>query len=200
MRAAGRAAVLVDTHRAAGDFDVLAFNLSAELVYTNLLNCVDLAGVPVRSERPRADAPARDRRRPLHLQPRAAGRLRRLRSCIGDGEEVDRRDRRGRRRVEARRPRRAARRVLRELATIAGRLRARRCTTSTYDGPTIARRSRPAFADVPARRRQAHRRRPRRLAVPEATSSCRSSRSCTTGSTSRSSAAAPAAAASARPG
>jgi radical SAM family uncharacterized protein len=39
----------VDTHRAAGDFDILAFNLSAELVYTNLLNCVDLAGVPVRA-------------------------------------------------------------------------------------------------------------------------------------------------------
>src|SRR3954463_2742950 len=42
----------VDTHRAAGEFDVLAFNLSAELVYTNVLNCIDLAGVPVRgSER-----------------------------------------------------------------------------------------------------------------------------------------------------
>jgi radical SAM family uncharacterized protein len=40
----------VDTHRAAADFDLIAFNLSAELVYTNLLNCVDLAGVPVRSE------------------------------------------------------------------------------------------------------------------------------------------------------
>jgi radical SAM family uncharacterized protein len=40
----------VDTHRAASDFDVLAFNLSAELVYTNVLNCIDLAGVPVRSE------------------------------------------------------------------------------------------------------------------------------------------------------
>ncbi|MEY2570957.1 MAG: hypothetical protein QOE63_1307, partial [Acidimicrobiaceae bacterium] len=40
----------VDTHRAAGEFDVLAFNLSAELVYTNLLNLVDLAGVPVRNE------------------------------------------------------------------------------------------------------------------------------------------------------
>ena len=39
----------VDTHRAAGDFDVLAFNLSAELVYTNVLNCIDLAGVPVRA-------------------------------------------------------------------------------------------------------------------------------------------------------
>src|SRR5215510_8055211 len=38
----------VDTHRPAGDFDLLAFNLSAELTYTNLLNCVDLAGVPVR--------------------------------------------------------------------------------------------------------------------------------------------------------
>src|SRR3954447_3594983 len=39
----------VDTHTAAGDFDVLAFNLSAELVYTNVLNCIDLAGAPVRS-------------------------------------------------------------------------------------------------------------------------------------------------------
>jgi radical SAM family uncharacterized protein len=40
----------VDTHRSAAEFDVLAFNLSAELVYTNLLNCVDLAGVPVRND------------------------------------------------------------------------------------------------------------------------------------------------------
>lgn len=39
----------VDTHRPARDFDVIAFNLSAELVYTNVLNCIDLAGVPVRS-------------------------------------------------------------------------------------------------------------------------------------------------------
>ena len=40
----------VDTHRPASDFDVIAFNLSAELVYTNVLNCLDLAGVPVRAE------------------------------------------------------------------------------------------------------------------------------------------------------
>ncbi|HEX4984125.1 MAG TPA: TIGR03960 family B12-binding radical SAM protein [Ilumatobacteraceae bacterium] len=39
----------VDTHRAAGEFDVFAFNVSAELVYTNVLNMLDLAGVPVRS-------------------------------------------------------------------------------------------------------------------------------------------------------
>jgi radical SAM family uncharacterized protein len=39
----------VDTHRPASDFDVLAFNLSAELTYTNLLDMVDLAGCPLRA-------------------------------------------------------------------------------------------------------------------------------------------------------
>src|SRR5258706_442482 len=60
MRAARVPLFSVDTHRAAPDFDVLAFNLSAELVYTNLLNLVDLAGGPVvRSVTPRyADVPA----------------------------------------------------------------------------------------------------------------------------------------------
>jgi radical SAM family uncharacterized protein len=47
----------VDTHRAAGDFDVLAFNLSAELTYTNLLNCIDLAGIPVRAADRRPEHP-----------------------------------------------------------------------------------------------------------------------------------------------
>lgn len=40
----------VDSHRPASDFDVLAFNLSAELVYTNVLNAIDLAGVAIRNE------------------------------------------------------------------------------------------------------------------------------------------------------
>src|SRR6516225_2144761 len=39
----------LETHRPARAFDVLAFNLSAELVYTNLLNCLELAGVAVRA-------------------------------------------------------------------------------------------------------------------------------------------------------
>lgn len=39
----------VDSHRPASDFDILAFNVSAELTYTNVLNMVDLAGCPVRS-------------------------------------------------------------------------------------------------------------------------------------------------------
>ncbi len=38
----------VDTHRSADEFDLIAFNLSSELVYTNVLNCLDLAGVPLR--------------------------------------------------------------------------------------------------------------------------------------------------------
>ncbi|MFO7591316.1 MAG: TIGR03960 family B12-binding radical SAM protein [Acidimicrobiia bacterium] len=50
MRARALPLFSVDTHRDARAFDVLAFNLSAELVYTNVLNCIDLAGVAVRNE------------------------------------------------------------------------------------------------------------------------------------------------------
>jgi radical SAM family uncharacterized protein len=49
MRAQGVPLFSVDTHAPASEFDLLAFNLSAELVYTNVLNCIDLAGAPVRS-------------------------------------------------------------------------------------------------------------------------------------------------------
>jgi radical SAM family uncharacterized protein len=49
MRAEGVPLFSVEHHTPGHEFDVLAFNLSAELTYTNLLNCVDLAGVPVRS-------------------------------------------------------------------------------------------------------------------------------------------------------
>src|ERR1039458_8942242 len=48
MRGAGVPLFSVENHFPAGIFDVLAFNLSAELVYTNVLNLIDLAGVPVR--------------------------------------------------------------------------------------------------------------------------------------------------------
>ncbi|MDH3682821.1 MAG: TIGR03960 family B12-binding radical SAM protein [Acidimicrobiia bacterium] len=49
MRAEGIPLFSVEHHTPASSFDVLAFNLSAELTYTNLLNCVDLAGLSVRS-------------------------------------------------------------------------------------------------------------------------------------------------------
>ena len=197
LRASGVPLFSVDTHRAAADFDVLAFNLSAELVYTNVLNCIDLAGVPVRAEDRAARPPARHRGRPLHLQPRAAGRLRR-RVRDRRRRRGRQRDHRGRRRVEARRPRRRARRVLRDLATITG-VYVPSLYDVEYDGPRAA-------GDHAAASRRA-RRRSRSAPSPTSptgrtrrTSSCRSSRSCTTGSTSRSSGAARAAAASARPG
>ncbi len=56
MRSVGLPLFSVDTHRAAGEFDIIAFNISAELVYTNVLNCIDLAGVAVRAaQRSNAD-------------------------------------------------------------------------------------------------------------------------------------------------
>jgi radical SAM family uncharacterized protein len=57
MRAAEVPLFSVETSRPAGAFDILAFNLSAELTYTNVLNLVDLAGVPVRAAERRADHP-----------------------------------------------------------------------------------------------------------------------------------------------
>src|SRR2546429_119176 len=57
MRTRGVPLFSVDTHRPAPEFDLLAFNLSAELVYTNLLNCIDLAGVPVRAAERGPDHP-----------------------------------------------------------------------------------------------------------------------------------------------
>ncbi|HEX7443279.1 MAG TPA: TIGR03960 family B12-binding radical SAM protein, partial [Acidimicrobiales bacterium] len=49
MRSAGVPLFSVEGHLPASGFDVLAFNLSAELVYTNVLNLIDLAQVAVRA-------------------------------------------------------------------------------------------------------------------------------------------------------
>jgi radical SAM family uncharacterized protein len=58
MRAASVPLFSLEGSLPAGEFDVLAFNLSAELTYTNVLNLIDLAGVPVRGR-------DRDREHPL---------------------------------------------------------------------------------------------------------------------------------------
>jgi radical SAM family uncharacterized protein len=146
MRAAGLPLFSVDTHRAARDFDVLAFNLSAELVYTNLLNLVDLAGVPVRNEdRSPADpiviAGGHCAYNPEPLAEYVDAFV------IGDGEEVVSEiaevvgawKRGGRASREA---------VLRELATITG-VYVPSMYDVDYDGQNIA-EVRPRFADVPA--------------------------------------------------
>jgi radical SAM family uncharacterized protein len=48
MRANGIPFFSLESHLPARAFDVLAFNLSAELTYTNVLNLIDLSGLPVR--------------------------------------------------------------------------------------------------------------------------------------------------------
>lgn len=57
MRARGIPLFSLEHHLPGHTFDVLAFNLAAELVYTNVLNCVDLARVPVRAEDRHGDHP-----------------------------------------------------------------------------------------------------------------------------------------------
>jgi len=57
MRSAGIPLFSVETHRAAADFHLIAFNLSAELTYTNLLNMLDLGSIPIRSAQRGASDP-----------------------------------------------------------------------------------------------------------------------------------------------
>ncbi len=49
MRAAGLPLLSLETHRPVRGFDVLGVSMSTELGYTNLLNAIDLAGIPLRS-------------------------------------------------------------------------------------------------------------------------------------------------------
>jgi radical SAM family protein len=68
MRENGIPLFSVESFAAAADFDVLGFSLQAELNYSNILNMLDLAGIPVwQRDRPR--------RRPLHGELRADRRL-----------------------------------------------------------------------------------------------------------------------------
>src|SRR5271155_220264 len=57
MRAADVPLFSLENHLPAGCFDVLAFNLSAELVFTNVLNLIDLAGLPVHASERTLDHP-----------------------------------------------------------------------------------------------------------------------------------------------
>ena len=77
----------IETTRPARDFDVLGFNLAAELIYTNVLSCIDLAGVPLRTADRADDDPlvlvgghCAFNPEPLALHVDAA--------VLGDGEEV----------------------------------------------------------------------------------------------------------------
>ncbi len=137
----------VDNHAPAGEFDVLAFNLSAELVDTNLLNCIDLAGAPVRAadrgpEHPLVIAGGHCTYNPEPIADFVDAFV------IGDGEEVIGEvtdvlrewKRSGRSSREA---------VLRELATVPG-VYVPSVYDVTYDGPHIAAIT-PKYPEVPDR-------------------------------------------------
>lgn len=146
LRANGLPLFSVDTHRAAPEFDILAFNLSAELVFTNLLNCIDLAGVPVRAEDRPADAPLVVAGGHCAFNPEPLADFVDA-FVIGDGEEVV-----GEMTEVVGRWKRAGRRdrasVLHELATVPG-VYVPAMYDVDYDGPFI-REVRPKHADVPA--------------------------------------------------
>ncbi|HEV8116200.1 MAG TPA: B12-binding domain-containing radical SAM protein, partial [Acidimicrobiales bacterium] len=87
LRAAGVPLFSIETTRPACDFDILAFNLAAELTYTNVVSCIDLAGVALRTAARAVDDPlvligghCSFNPEPLALHVDAA--------VLGDGEEV----------------------------------------------------------------------------------------------------------------
>ncbi len=146
LRAHGLPLFSVDTHRPASDFDLLAFNLSAELVATNLLNCIDLAGVPVRAAERGAHHPLVVAGGHCTYNPEPLADFVDA-FVIGDGEEVIseitevvgawKRSGRGNREG-----------VLRELATVPG-VYVPSLYEVEYDGPRLVAIT-PRYPDVPA--------------------------------------------------
>jgi radical SAM family uncharacterized protein len=149
MRRRGIPLFSVDSHRPAGDFDVLAFNLSAELVYTNLLNCVDLAGVPVRSDRRRPEDPLVVAGGHCTFNPEPLADFVDA-FVIGDGEEVV-----GEMTAviegwkASRRTEGSRQKLLRELSTIPG-VYVPSCYEASYDGAALVAVT-PLYPETPER-------------------------------------------------
>ncbi len=139
----------LENHLPAGTFDVLGFNLAAELTYTNLLNCVDLAGVPVRVDERREEHPLVIAGGHCTYNPEPLADFVDA-FVLGDGEEVvseinevvadwKRSGRTDGSRVQ----------VLRRLASVPG-VYVPSMYTVTYDGPRLV-AIEPRYPDVPAR-------------------------------------------------
>ena len=67
------------------DFDIIGFSLGYELCYTNVLNMLDLAGIPVLASERDDDIPADYRRGKLHAEPGTDGGLHRCFCYRGRG-------------------------------------------------------------------------------------------------------------------
>ena len=148
MRAAGLPLFSVDTHRAAGDFDIIAFNLSAELVYTNVLNCIDLAGLEVRAARRNDDDPLIGAGGHCAYNPEPLADFVDF-FVIGDGEEVvsEITEAVGAWKRTGKRPGTRST-ILRDLAGIEG-VYVPAMYDVAYDGPALAAVT-PKYPDVPA--------------------------------------------------
>ena len=153
MRSAGIPLFSVENHFPAGGFDVVAFNLSAELVYTNVLNLIDLAGVPVRAAERTADHPVVMAGGHCAFNPEP---LADFVDCfvLGDGEEVvgELNEVLAEFRTESGRSKAAGRQeLLRALSRVPGAY-VPSCYDVTYDQATgrLAGVT-PRFADTPAR-------------------------------------------------
>ena len=193
-RCAGRLPLFsLETRHPLAEFDVIGFSLGYELSYTNVLNMLDLAGLPVWP----ASAPGS----PLVI----AGGSGALNPepladfvdafALGDGEELVLDI------VECLRRFKAGRRPP-SWSCCGDWPESRGCTSrASMPSPTTptarSPRRRPSEPDAPARPRKRSSRSCRPLPPAPSSPSCRR---CTTGPASRSSAAAPRAAASARPG
>ncbi len=75
MREDGIPQFTVDGHRPVRDFDVFGISFSTELGYTNLLNALDLAGIPLHARDRGERRPGRARRWSRGVQPGARRRL-----------------------------------------------------------------------------------------------------------------------------
>jgi radical SAM family uncharacterized protein len=147
MRRAGVPLFSVDAHHPARDFDIVAFGLAAELVYTNVLECLALAGVPVQAAHRGAEDPIVIAGGHCAFNPEPMADFVDA-FVIGDGEEVI-----GEITEVVREWKRSGKTsresVLRELATITG-VYVPAMYVVDYDGPWI-RAVTPRFPDVPER-------------------------------------------------
>lgn len=145
MRRSGVPLFALESRRPVREFDFVGFSLQYELTYTNILNCLDLAGIPIRAE-------DRDDRHPLVIaggpcvsNPEPTSDFFDL-YLIGDGEEAIHavteayQELRGRPRAE----------LLRGLARVPG-LYVPSMYEAEYDATGRFRGLRPRHDDVPAR-------------------------------------------------
>ncbi|MBR3424289.1 MAG: hypothetical protein IKG80_07365 [Clostridia bacterium] len=87
MRAAGVPLFTLDSGDAVGDFDIVAFTMQYELCYTNVLNMLSLAGIPLRSRDRGEDGPVIIAGGPCSYNPEPMAPFVDIFS-IGEGEEA----------------------------------------------------------------------------------------------------------------